>query len=101
MFDEIIIRQDRNLRGKSDDDIIALMVQGIREVDPDKKFTIIKKEEEAIRHAISTSTPGSFLTLCSDVVPDALALVMKLKEEEDRVPFTKEDIPNLNRELVG
>jgi len=101
MFDEIIIRQDRNLRGKSDDDIIALMVQGIREVDPDKKFTIIKKEEEAIRHAIGSAKPGSFLTLCSDVVPDALALVMKLKEEEDRVPFTKEDIPNLNRELVG
>ncbi|MBK9060425.1 MAG: cyanophycin synthetase [Flavobacteriales bacterium] len=101
MFDEIIIRQDRNLRGKSDDDIIALMMKGIQEVDPKKKVTIIKKEDEAIRHAISTAKPGSFLTLCSDVVPDALALVMKLKEEEDRVPFNKEDIPNLNRELVG
>lgn len=101
MFDEIIIRQDRNLRGKSDDEIIALMVQGIKEVDPKKKYTIIKKEEEAIRHAISTAKPGSFLTLCSDVVPDALALVMKLKEEEDKVPFSKEDIPNVNRDLVG
>ena len=30
---------------------------------------------QAIRHAISTAKPGSFLTLCSDVVPDALALV--------------------------
>ncbi len=101
MFDEIIIRQDRNLRGKSDDEIIALMVKGIKEVDPTKKYTIIKKEEEAIRHAIGTAKPGSFLTLCSDVVPDALALVMKLKEEEDKVPFTKEDIPNVNRDLVG
>lgn len=101
MFDEIIIRQDRNLRGKSDDDIIALMVKGIKEVDPNKKYTIIKKEEEAIRHAINTAKPGSFLTLCSDVVPDALALVMKLKEEEDKVPFSKEDIPNVNRDLVG
>ncbi|MBZ0206402.1 MAG: cyanophycin synthetase [Flavobacteriales bacterium] len=101
MFDEIIIRQDRNLRGKSDDEIIALMMKGIHEVDPMKKVTVIKKEEEAIRHAIRTATSGSFLTLCSDVVPDALALVMKLKEEEDRVPFNKEDIPNLNRELVG
>ncbi|MEO7079977.1 MAG: cyanophycin synthetase [Flavobacteriales bacterium] len=100
MFDEIIIRQDRNLRGKSDDDIIALMMKGIKEVDPNKKVTIIKKEEEAIRFAISTAKPGSFLTLCSDVVPDALALVMKLKEEDDRVAFTKEDIPNRNRELV-
>ncbi|TXI80084.1 MAG: cyanophycin synthetase, partial [Flavobacteriales bacterium] len=39
MFDEIIIRQDRNLRGKSDDEIIALLVKGIHEVDPAKKFT--------------------------------------------------------------
>ncbi|MEZ4808320.1 MAG: cyanophycin synthetase [Flavobacteriales bacterium] len=101
MFDEIIIRQDRNLRGKTDDQIIELLVKGIHEVDPDKKFTIIKKEEEAIRHAIGTAPKGSFVVLCSDVVPDALALVLKLKEEDEAVPFSKEDIPNRNRELVG
>ncbi len=101
MFDEIIIRQDRNLRGKSDDEIIALMVKGIQEIDPKKKFTIIKKEEEAIRHAIGTAPKGSFVTLCSDVVPDALALVLKLKEEDEKVDFSKEDIPNRNKELVG
>ena len=101
MFDEIIIRQDRNLRGKSDDEIIALMVKGIKDIDPNKKVTIIKKEDEAIRYAISSAKPGSFLTLCSDVVPDALALVLKLKEEDDRVPFNTDDIPNRNKELVG
>lgn len=101
MFDEIIIRQDRNLRGKSDDEIIALMVKGIQEIDPKKKYTIIKKEDEAIRHAIGTAPKGSFITLCSDVVPDALALVLKLKEEDEKVDFNKDDIPNRNKELVG
>ncbi len=101
MFDEIIIRQDRNLRGKKDDDIIALMVRGITEVNGSRKYTVIKKEEEAIRHAISTAPKGSFVVLCSDVVPDALALVMKLKEEEEKVAFSKEDIPNRTKELVG
>lgn len=101
MFDEIIIRQDRNLRGKKDDDIIALLVQGIHDVDPKKKHTVIKKEEEAIRHAIGTAPKGAFVVLCSDVVPDALALVMKLKEEDEKVPFSKEDIPNRTKELVG
>ena len=100
MFDEIIIRQDRNLRGKSDDQIIALLVKGIDEVDPNKKYTIIKKEEEAIRHAIGTAPKGAFIVLCSDVVPDALALVLKLKEEDENVAFNKEDIPNRNKELV-
>ncbi len=101
MFDEIIIRQDRNMRGKTDDAIIALLVQGIKEVDPNKKITIIKKEEEAIRHAISTAPKGAFVVLCSDVVPDALALVMKLKEEDEQVPFSTDDIPNRNKDLVG
>ncbi len=101
MFDEIIIRQDRNLRGKTDDEIIALLVKGIKEVDPDKKYIIMKKEDEAIRHAIGTAPKGAFVVLCSDVVPDALALVLKLKEEDEQVPFSKEDIPNRNKELVG
>lgn len=101
MFDEIIIRQDRNLRGKKDDDIIALLVQGIHDVDPKKKYTVIKKEEEAIRHAIGNAPKGSFVVLCSDVVPDALSLVMKLKEEDEKVAFSKEDIPNRTKELIG
>jgi cyanophycin synthetase len=100
MFDEIIIRQDRNLRGRTADEIIALLVKGIREVDPGKKFVIMKKEDEAIRHAIGTAPKGSFIVLCSDVVPDALELVMKLKEQDEQVAFSKEDIPNRNKELV-
>ncbi len=100
MFDEIIIRQDRNLRGKSADEIVELLERGIKEVDPHKKYKVIKKEEEAIRHAIGTAPKGSFVVLCSDVVPDALELVMKLKEQDEQVPFSKEDIPNRNKELV-
>ena len=34
-------------------------------------------------------------------VIDALALELKLKEEDDRVPFSTDDIPNRNKELVG
>jgi cyanophycin synthetase len=40
MFDEIIIRQDKNLRGKTEQEIIDLMTTGIAEIDPNKKVTI-------------------------------------------------------------
>jgi len=33
-------------------------------------------------------------------VPDALELVLKLKEQDEQVPFSPEDIPNRTRELV-
>ena len=83
-FDEIIIRQDKNLRGKSETELIEMIHKGIKSVDPNKPVTIIPSEEEAITHAITKAKKGSLLVFCSDVVPDALNLVMKFKEEEAR-----------------
>lgn len=83
MFDEIIIRQDKNLRGRTEEEIIDLMTSGISQVDANKKVTTIKKEKEAIEYVIKNAKKGSFITICSDVVPDALDQIMKLKEEED------------------
>jgi len=82
MFDEVVIRQDKNLRGRTEDEIIDLMKKGINEISADRKVTVIPKEREAIDYAIRSAQPGSFITICSDVVPDALEQIMKLKEEE-------------------
>ena len=97
MFDEIIIRQDKHLRGKKDTELIEMLSQGIKKIDPKKKVTIIPKESEAIEHAIKNAKKGSLVVICSDVVPDALALVTKFKEQEAKnlYDFTKDDIPNL------
>jgi cyanophycin synthetase len=94
MFDEVIIRQDKNLRGRSDTDIINLMVKGIKEVDAKKKVTTIPKESEAIDYAIKHAKKGSFITICSDVIPDALDQIMKYKEQEDKFELNLGDIPN-------
>lgn len=97
MFDEIIIRQDKNLRGKTEEEIISMILSGVREVSSDKKVTIIPSEKEAITYAINNAQKGSLIIVSSDVVPDALNLVMKFKEEEANrlYEITKSDIPNL------
>ena len=100
MFDEIIIRQDKHLRGQTLDKLISLLETGIRKVDPLKKLTVIPSEAKAIEFAIKNAKPGSMVVLCSDVVPDALQLVLKLKEQDEQVPFSTEDIPNRNKDLV-
>ncbi len=82
MFDEIIIRQDKHLRGKSEEELIKMLDDGIKMKDPNKKTTIIPSEKEAITHAVNNATKGSLIILCSDVIPDALELVMKFKEQE-------------------
>jgi cyanophycin synthetase len=93
MFDEIIIRQDKNLRGRSEQEIIDLMMKGVQMHDAKKKVTVMPKESEAIEFALRNAKKGSFITICSDVVPDALGQIMKYKEEEDHFMIQKEDIP--------
>lgn len=83
IFDEIIIRQDKNLRGRSEEEIIALMSQGIHNIDANKKITVIKKESDAIDHAIKNAIKDSFIVITSDVVPDALEQIKKYKAVED------------------
>ncbi len=85
MFDEIIIRQDKNLRGRTEEEIINLMKEGITSVNPQRLVTVIQNEREAIDYAIRNAQPGAFVTICSDVIPDALEQIMKLKEEEESV----------------
>lgn len=85
MFDEIIIRQDKNLRGKTDTEIIGLIQKGIRNVNPDLLIHVIPKESEAIDFALSNAVKDSFITIISDVVPDALEQVKNLKEKEGSI----------------
>jgi cyanophycin synthetase len=84
MFDEIIIRQDKNLRGRTENELIEMLNNGIKAKDPNKKTTVIPSEKEAIIHAVKTAKKGSLIVLCSDVIPDALDLVKSLKEKEIR-----------------
>ena len=83
MFDEIIIRQDKHLRGRTEDDIINLLKEGIARVGKDISVKVILKELEAIDYAVQNAPKDSFIVICSDVVTDALAHIQKLKNEED------------------
>lgn len=83
IFDEIIIRQDKNLRGRTEQEIIDLMMKGIYAVDPAKKTTVIKKEAEAIEFAMKNAVKDSFIVIISDVIPDALEQVKAYKAKED------------------
>jgi cyanophycin synthetase len=85
IFDELVIRQDRNLRGRSEQEIIDLILQGIHSVDATKVVKVFKQEKESIDFVIKNAPKGAFITICSDVVPDALEQIMRLKEEEGSV----------------
>ncbi len=91
MFDEIIIRQDKHLRGKSEEELIKMLKDGITAKNPDIKTTVITSEKEAIFHAMKNVPEGALIILCSDVVTEALELVEDLKEQEQKGASLMED----------
>ena len=82
MFDHIIIRQEKYLRGRTEDEIINLIKEGIFEINPNKSFEIISKETEAIKHAINSAEEGTFITALSDVVTNAIEIVQTYLDKE-------------------
>lgn len=84
-FNEIIIRQDKHLRGRTAEEIINLLVEGINEGKTKNiPVKILQREPEAIQYAYNNAKPGSIVTIMCDVVPDALAYIKELKENEDK-----------------
>src|ERR1017187_723568 len=82
MFDHIIIRQDKFLRGREAEDIVRLLVEGIKEVNPEQSYEYIPKEIEALKHAFTIAKPGTFITALSDVIDNAIDVVETYLEEE-------------------
>ena len=82
MFDHIIIRQDKYLRGRLPDDIVALLVEGIKEANPTQSYEYIPGEVEALNHAFSLAKKGTFITALSDVIDNAIEVVQTYMDAE-------------------
>lgn len=83
MFNHIIIRQEKHLRGRTEDEIINLIMEGIVLANKEVTYEIIPKETEAIKHAINSAEDGTFITALSDVVTNAIEIVQEYLDKEN------------------
>lgn len=84
-FDEIIIRCDKNLRGRSAGDIMGLLEKGVRMINKDITLHIIADESEALDFAYENCQNGALVTVMCDSVSGTIDKLKSLKNsEEDR-----------------
>ena len=81
-FDQIIIRCDKNLRGRTAEEIIKLLQEGVESVNRSVPYIIIPQENEAIDYAYAHCPDGGLVTIMCDVVAGALDKIKQLKEKE-------------------
>lgn len=83
-FDEIIIRCDKNLRGRTAEEIIDLLKEGIEKVNPTLPTRVIANENEALEYIYAHPVQGALYTIMCDVVAGALDKIKELKERDEK-----------------
>jgi cyanophycin synthetase len=82
MFDHIIIKQDKFLRGRQAKDIVSLLIEGIKNTNPNASYEYISNETDALDHAIKLAQPGSIIVALSDVIDNATEVVQEYMDRE-------------------
>jgi cyanophycin synthetase len=82
-FDEIVVREDRNLRGRPPGEAAANVIAGIRAVKAEGGARTVKidkvlEESAAVRTALRHSGPGDLVVVCADDAVDVYRQAMAL-----------------------
>lgn len=90
MFDHIIVRQEHSLRGKTVDQINALVVKGILSAGRNLNYDLIPKETEAIAHAFTIVKPGDFIIALSDGYDAVIRIIQEELNKESVIALSPE-----------
>jgi cyanophycin synthetase len=82
MFEEIVICQEKYLRGRTRENIVGLLEEGIHDVKPDLHVEIINEGKAALKYVMDKAQHGSFITIVGDSVSDAVELVQSYQDKE-------------------
>jgi cyanophycin synthetase len=84
IFDEIIIRHDNDMRGRSYEELDRLLTTGIRRVNPTIPVSYFGDECEAVEKALHLHKPGSLLVVLVDNVQAVTECLMKFQKQEEQ-----------------
>jgi cyanophycin synthetase len=82
MFDKIIICQEKYLRGRDQQEIINLLIDGIHELKPNMEIIINNNGNDCLKYLIATAKSGSYITILSDTIDNAIVKVSEYLDKE-------------------
>lgn len=82
MFDKIIICQEKYLRGREQQELIDLLMKGIKAVNPALPVEINNSGDAVMKELVNNAPSGSFITILSDTIDNAIAKVTYYLDRE-------------------
>lgn len=82
MFNNVIICQEKYMRGRRQQNIIDLLTEGLKESNPQIALQVINKGEEALKTALENVVQGSLITIIGDSVSNAVQCVQQYQDKE-------------------
>jgi cyanophycin synthetase len=82
MFDEIIIRHDKNRRGRANEEITSLLSKGLHQINTGARVNVISDEYMAMKYAVGNAPEGSFIVSCADDVHGAINYIRQMQQDE-------------------
>jgi cyanophycin synthetase len=103
MFDRIIIKNDRDLRGNTAEKINGLLTRGIQQIHPGKEIICMPNEVNAVALAIKHAPKNSFIVVLADDVKEVLSFLKKAQKKSVHesqpmaaITYTRELSPEIN-----
>ncbi|TKC12917.1 cyanophycin synthetase [Pedobacter polaris] len=72
MFDKVVICQEKYLRGRKQQELIDLLIKGLKEINPNIPIEINNNGEDCMRNLVKNAKSGSFITILSDTIDNAI-----------------------------
>ena len=82
MFDKVYICQEKYLRGREQQELIELLLKGLKEVKPNMPIIINNNGEDCMREVMANAATGSFITILSDTINNAIQRVTHYLDKE-------------------
>ena len=82
MFDKVIICQEKYLRGRKQQELIDLLIIGLKEIKPNIPIEINNNGEDVMKKVVKNAKSGSFITILSDTIDNAIHRVTYYLDKE-------------------
>jgi cyanophycin synthetase len=80
-FDRVVIRRGNYLRGRSEEEMVNMLQEGVARSDKKPQVRVIPESRDAIHHAIKHGRKGELVVTLGDRVPDDIRYVQEYRDD--------------------